>query len=144
MNTIHDARLTLHCLGAELWWPRSLLGGGQIAPARDGGNGALRTPRSNSYNRMESWDGTRLGNLKRLLWEEWDPIGINGEPIAQDEYDNYAEEVDRRLERGASVDEIAAYLKSVQRDRMGGVTNDPACDAAVAQKAMEIAAAARN
>jgi len=29
MITNRDARLTLHRLGAALWWPRSLLGGGQ-------------------------------------------------------------------------------------------------------------------
>jgi len=90
---------------------------------------------------MEAWDGTRLENLKRLLWEEWDPIGINAENCAQDEYDAYAVEVERRLERRRPVEEIAAYLKWVQVYRMG-IADNPTLDNAIARKAMDISAIA--
>jgi hypothetical protein len=28
-------------------------------------------------------------NIRRVLMERWDPIGVNGIPEAQDEYDSY-------------------------------------------------------
>jgi hypothetical protein len=31
--------------------------------------------------------------VKRILWETWDPIGVNDSPEAQSEYDSYAPQV---------------------------------------------------
>jgi hypothetical protein len=56
----------------------------------------------------------------RELWQSWDPIGMMDIPGApQDEYDSYLEPTVRLLERGASVDEIEAYLEWVAYKRMG-------------------------
>jgi hypothetical protein len=65
--------------------------------------------------------------LRRLLMDEWDPIGVRGVPEAVDEYDSYAGIVARMLREGASPKEIQQYLTNVQEDAMGlGSINDVA------------------
>jgi hypothetical protein len=50
---------------------------------------------------------------------EWDPIGVSDTPEAADEYDLYIGKVYELLERGVSEDEISAYLRRIEVDRMG-------------------------
>jgi len=54
-----------------------------------------------------------------VLLQTWDPIGIQNEPNAQDEYDGYVEGTYRLLSKDASDDELAAHLCSIVTDRMG-------------------------
>jgi hypothetical protein len=49
---------------------------------------------------------------------EWDPIGVNDIPEATDEYDGYVGPVLDLLNASASSDEIAAYLRNVETERM--------------------------
>jgi hypothetical protein len=51
--------------------------------------------------------------------DEWDPIGVRGEPEVVDEYDGYVLQVASRLRDGATADEIATYLTEVEEVRMG-------------------------
>lgn len=46
--------------------------------------------------------------VRRILWEDWDPIGCG---VPQDEYDSYAWPVLEMLQRRAGRDEIDAYLR---------------------------------
>jgi hypothetical protein len=57
--------------------------------------------------------------IRQVLINDWDPIGIHNEPNALDEYDGYISEIYRRLVDGESVAELQAYLFSVVSDRMG-------------------------
>ncbi len=50
---------------------------------------------------------------------QWDPIGVQDEPNAADEYDGYLGDILTLLERGASADELATYLLNVETIRMG-------------------------
>jgi hypothetical protein len=50
--------------------------------------------------------------------EEWDPVGVHGNPEAQDEYDNYLSPLVRRLREGSSED-VADYLARIEEDFMG-------------------------
>ena len=63
-------------------------------------------------------ENTVPARIRQLLWEKWDPIGINSEPGACDEYDAYAEDVYTLVRNGRGIDEIADYLKWVQTVRM--------------------------
>jgi hypothetical protein len=65
------------------------------------------------------WKRSGARELRRILMEEWDPIGVRGVPEAADEYDSYLGQIGRRLHEGATVDEIASYLTWVEEDRMG-------------------------
>ena len=61
-----------------------------------------------------------LEKIKRLLWEEWDPIGVNVEDgWLQDEYDSYAMRVFSMLTAGKSTDEIAEFLRLAETENMG-------------------------
>jgi hypothetical protein len=52
----------------------------------------------------------RFPAIRRVLLEEWDPIGVRGEPAAQSEYDGYALALYGLLARGATDDDLAEYL----------------------------------
>ena len=71
--------------------------------------------------------------LRQLLLDEWDPIGIKwlAEPRDQlDEYEHYAGQVVRRLRAGASEEEIAALLESFRPDMGLEPSGDPPLDVA--------------
>jgi hypothetical protein len=57
--------------------------------------------------------------IRRVFLEEWDPIGVREEPNAQDEYDSYLGGMVSLLERNASTEEIAGYLREIETDCMG-------------------------
>jgi hypothetical protein len=57
--------------------------------------------------------------IRRVLLQVWDPIGIADEPDAQNEYDSYSGDVFTLLVNEKSDPEIVDYLVSVVRDRMG-------------------------
>jgi hypothetical protein len=57
--------------------------------------------------------------LRRLLMERWDPIGVNAAPGAWDEYDGYRGDVMELLRSGASAEEISDYLGRIERENMG-------------------------
>jgi len=54
-----------------------------------------------------------LEAIKRLLLDEWDPIGVSGIPEAIDEYDNYAMRVFVMLNSGVDSAAIARFLGEV-------------------------------
>jgi hypothetical protein len=67
----------------------------------------------------------RLSRLRDIGWSLWDPIGLlpdgeswEGKPYA-DEYDQYLLQAAGQLRHGASAESVAAYLISVEADRMG-------------------------
>jgi hypothetical protein len=53
-------------------------------------------------------------HISRVLWEVWDPIGVNICPEARDEYNQYVNPVFELLAAGASDGEIAARLLSAK------------------------------
>lgn len=59
-----------------------------------------------------------LSEIRRILWEHWDPIGVNDEPKAFGEYDSYADGIYDLLMRGVSDDEIAQQLHSYEAVNM--------------------------
>ena len=64
--------------------------------------------------RAELWT-----KVDRLLWVEWDPIGINDYGGPDDEYRGYVPEVVSLLERNASSEEIAKSLSEIATKTMG-------------------------
>jgi hypothetical protein len=74
------------------------------------------------------WKARGGAGIRRVLMEEWDPIGVSGIPEAADEYDTYVGAVGELLHQGASAEKIEAYLREVREERMG-LTRSPAEDA---------------
>ncbi len=58
-----------------------------------------------------------LEAVKRILWEEWDPIGVN-DIAPDDEYDSYAFRVLVMMKEGRSEKEVADYLNWVAAEHM--------------------------
>ena len=57
--------------------------------------------------------------ISRILWEVWDPIGVNKIPGARDEYDSYVNEVFILLDSGASDEQIGKHLLHIASETMG-------------------------
>ena len=57
--------------------------------------------------------------IREILLRDWDPIGVQDVPEAQDEYDSYVGGIEGLLHRGASVEEIAAHLAKIEGESMG-------------------------
>lgn len=60
-----------------------------------------------------------LSDIKRVLLNDWDPIGIQDIPDAATEYDGYAPGIYQLLEESRSVEDIYAHLRWIVEDRMG-------------------------
>lgn len=79
-----------------------------------------------------AWYKSRGGSqLRVLLMDLWDPIGVRGVPEAIDEYDTYAGRIANSIRAGADVGDVAAMLSDARTDAMG-LSADPATDAAAA------------
>jgi hypothetical protein len=53
------------------------------------------------------WKTRGQRELRELLIEHWDPVKVKSVPEAQDEYDDYASGVGRRLQEGADAKTVA-------------------------------------
>ncbi len=57
--------------------------------------------------------------VREVLFYEWDPIGINFEPLAINEYDSYASTICRFLREGADEHKIRNHLTNLQEKSIG-------------------------
>lgn len=57
--------------------------------------------------------------IRRVLLNVWDPIGVIDEPNAQDEYDSYIGKLYEFLIADAPESEFISYLHWVAHERMG-------------------------
>ncbi len=64
------------------------------------------------YNRLQA-------GIHNILINEWDPIGVRDQPLAQDEYDSYIPGIIRLLERGAPESRLAEHLDQLETIEMG-------------------------
>lgn len=71
------------------------------------------------------WRDRGARELRELLYEEWDPIGLKQlAEDSSDEYEAYAGQLARRLRAGASEGEVAALLQAF-RVEMGLEPGEP-------------------
>jgi hypothetical protein len=57
--------------------------------------------------------------IRQVLMESWDPIGVAHEVDAQDEYDYYILPLHFFLIRGADAEEIVTYLWRIETQEVG-------------------------
>ena len=62
--------------------------------------------------------GEQIDRVDAVLWEVWDPIGINDVPEARDEYSSYAPRLTGLLRSGATDAEIERHLAAIVTERM--------------------------
>jgi hypothetical protein len=69
---------------------------------------------------IDKYESRRIRvEIRHVLMDVWDPIGVKGEPNAADEYDGYLGGVYERLTDGASDERIEDHLWQIVTDRMG-------------------------
>ncbi len=62
----------------------------------------------------------RLKYIEQILFNDWDPIGINDDFVAFDEYDGYAPKImSMYFNGGFTEDAIIKYLLEVETQNMG-------------------------
>ena len=57
-------------------------------------------------------------SIKQVLLRDWDPIGVNDVPEAQDEYDSYVGGVYHMLASGCSENEVVEHLWKIEAHTM--------------------------
>lgn len=57
--------------------------------------------------------------VRKILFRQWDPIGVNANPSCHDEYHTYADTICHWLAEGADEYRIMDYLRQVQTIYMG-------------------------
>jgi hypothetical protein len=70
-------------------------------------------------------DDALLANVKKILFEEWDPIGVNHFEKCRDEYDNYALRIEKHLLNGVDEYWLESFLQSLAENAMGLPTRAP-------------------
>jgi hypothetical protein len=58
-------------------------------------------------------------SIRKVLYNDWDPLGINDHPSTQDEYDAYIAPVYRVLVGNRSAEELVKILTRIERDEIG-------------------------
>ena len=75
--------------------------------------------------------------IRSILLREWDPIGVNDAPEAQDEYDSYVSQVHGLLIRHEPLYKLVDYLWWAETEHMGLCGNRNRTEA-VAQRLMRL------
>lgn len=60
-----------------------------------------------------------MQKVDRILWMDWDPIGVNDDPGATGEYAPYASQIIRLILDGADAHKIYAHLLEIETVYMG-------------------------
>lgn len=61
--------------------------------------------------------------VKNILMNDWDPIGIKNNPNAKAEYDQYALRIVGMLYNGTTQDKLADYLENIATEDLGLLSN---------------------
>ena len=65
--------------------------------------------------------------IDQILWEDWDPIGVNDHESARDEYQSYLPKVFRLANEDVKVSEIADQLDKIVTESIGLQSNYKHC-----------------
>ena len=57
--------------------------------------------------------------IELILWNNWDPIGVNDSNIYDDEYKNYVPEIIKLLNNNADINKISNYLNNIIKFSIG-------------------------
>jgi len=75
--------------------------------------------------------------IRDVLLKEWDPIGVQAIPEAQDEYDGYVPMLYSMLIARRPVNEVFEYLLWIESEQMG-LTADRLRTQSIAEKLMSL------
>lgn len=79
-----------------------------------------------------------IDEVKRILFEEWDPIGVNDHDGCRDEYDSYAPRIAQYLEDGVDEGRLMDHLANLARISMSITKTLEARDRKVVKLLMDL------
>ena len=65
------------------------------------------------------WRKQLWQEIHRVLIEEWDPLAVKENPLAQDEYDSYISGIQRLLTEGCDAVRLSSHLDNLETVSMG-------------------------
>jgi len=68
---------------------------------------------------MSKFEHDLFNEIDKILWRNWDPIGLNRIPGCRDEYRDYVPEIYRLKMSGSDQETIALKLYELALDEMG-------------------------
>lgn len=60
-----------------------------------------------------------MEEIQKIFLKEWDPIGIQDIPEAQDEYDSYVSDIYKLIQSKRTESEVFDYLWGIETGHMG-------------------------
>lgn len=75
--------------------------------------------------------------IDKILWENWDPIGVNDNEECRDEYQSYTPHIFSLVIRNADAFKIAKHLYQLETQSMGMLGSQRHCQE-IAQKIIEM------
>ena len=75
--------------------------------------------------------------IDEILWNDWDPIGINLLPSSRDEYQDYIPVIFKLVMKNVTSLELEQYLDDVVKNRMG-LRSSKKSNKPVAEKIIEL------
>ena len=75
--------------------------------------------------------------IDEILWNDWDPIGINLLPSSRDEYQDYISVIFNLVMKNVTSLELEQYLDDVVKNRMG-LRSSKKSNKPVAEKIIEL------
>jgi hypothetical protein len=79
--------------------------------------------------------GELFVSLDQLLWEDWDPLGVNDDEDMREEYLTFIPRIMRRLPQGA--DEVFAILNRIRTHSLQ-IKPDEVMDRKLARQCMDV------
>jgi len=76
--------------------------------------------------------------IRKVLFRDWDPIGVNDNPKLADEYDSYLAPVYRILTGSRSEDDLIGLLYRTEHDQIGTGCESPEPLRPVARKLLAL------
>lgn len=80
-----------------------------------------------------------MEEIQKILLKEWDPIGIQDIPEAQDEYDSYISDIYKLIHSKKTESEVFDYLWEIETDHMG-LSGDKKHTQTIAHKLFKLSA----
>jgi hypothetical protein len=93
---------------------------------------------NNHYDLMNDNQKATYKLIDEIIWNEWDPIGVNEIPEVRDEYYSYLPKIFDLKISGADRETLAQHLFQIETRNMGFIGDIENCRL-VAQKIHEIA-----
>lgn len=57
-----------------------------------------------------------VNSIRRILLEEWDPLGVGSNPKLSDEYDSYIPAIFHMLQSNCTFNQVFVHLKEIENN----------------------------